>query len=56
MKDNTTKHIWIFLSSFGVCFAALSWFYEIATKGFWWKGVLAVALGFILYKLVVHKV
>ncbi len=54
--ENKTKHIWIFLSSFGVFFAALSWMQEILTRGFWWKGALAVILGFILYKLVINKV
>jgi len=54
--ENKTKHIWIFLSAFGVFFATLSWIYEIATQGFWLKGALAVVLGFILYKLVINKV
>lgn len=55
-EQNKTKHLWIFLSAFGVFFALLSWIYEIATQGFWWKGALAVVLGFILYKLVINKV
>lgn len=53
---NKTKHIWIFLSAFGVGFATLSYIQEIVTKGFWLKGALAVLLGFILYKLVINKV
>lgn len=54
--ENKIKHIWIFLSSFGVFFAFLSWIQEILTRGFWWKGALAIVLGFILYKLVINKV
>jgi len=53
---NKTKHIWIFLSAFGVCFASLSWIYEMATQGLWWKGVLAIILGLVLYKIVIKKV
>ena len=53
---NKTKHVWIFLSAYGVCFAALSWIQEIYTHGFWWKGSLAVLLGFVLYKSVIKKV
>lgn len=56
MQQNKTKHIWIFLSAFGVCFALLSWLYEIFTQGFWWKGTLAAVLGFALYRLVIRKV
>lgn len=56
MEENKTKHVWIFLSAFGVFFAFLSWMHEIITQGFWWKGALAVLLGFILYKLVIKKV
>ena len=56
MEQNKTKHIWIFLSAFGVFFALSSWIYEMATQGLWWKGVLAVILGFILYKIVINKV
>ncbi|MBI1974804.1 MAG: hypothetical protein HYS57_00405 [Parcubacteria group bacterium] len=51
-----TKHLWIFLSSFGVAFAALSWLHEGFTQGRWWKGTLAVILGFMLYKAVIKKV
>jgi hypothetical protein len=54
--QNKAKHIWIFLSAFGVFFATLSWIQEIITQGFWWKGALAVVFGFILYKLVINKV
>jgi ABC-type uncharacterized transport system permease subunit len=53
---NVTKHIWIFLSAYGVCFAALSFGQEIVTKGLWWKGIGALILGFILYKIVIHKI
>jgi hypothetical protein len=56
MEQNKTKHIWIFLSAFGIFFALLSWIREITTEGFWWKGVLAMILGFLLYKLVIGKV
>jgi len=54
--SNKTKHIWIFLSAFGVWFATLSWIQEMVTRGFWWKGVLALIFGFVLYKLVIKKV
>ena len=55
-EQNKIKHIWIFISAFGIFFAILSWIYEIASRGFWWKGAIAVALGFVLYKSVVNKV
>jgi len=50
------KHLWIFLSAFGVCFAFLSWMQEVFSDGFWWKGVAAAALGFILYRTVINEV
>ena len=53
---NFTKHLWIFLSAFGVCFAALSWGYEIVTSDFWWKGFAALIAGFVLYRAVIKKV
>ena len=56
IMQNKTKHIWIFLSAFGVFFALSSWIYEMTTQGLWWKGVLAVILGFVLYKIVINKV
>ncbi|MDP3793068.1 MAG: hypothetical protein Q8Q89_05080 [bacterium] len=52
---NKTKHIWIFLSAYGVGFAVLSWIQEMS-RGFWWKGALAVVLAFVLYKSVIKKV
>jgi hypothetical protein len=29
---------------------------EMITRGFWWKGFLALIFGFILYKIVIKKV
>lgn len=51
-----TKHLWVFLSAFGIFFALLSFAHEIVTKGMWWKGVLATLFGFLLYKVVENKV
>lgn len=56
MSKNPIKHIWIFLSAYGVFFALLSWGQEIFTRGFVWKGLGALILGFILYKVVINKV
>jgi len=50
-----TRHIWIFLSAFGIGFASLSWIQEMVTRGFWWKGALALVFGFILYKIVIKE-
>jgi hypothetical protein len=51
-----TKHIWVFLSAYGVFFAILSFGQEIFIKGLWWKGLGALFLGLLLYKLVIDKV
>lgn len=56
MNKNFTKHFWIFISSFGVGFATVSWIYEGITQGLWWKGALALILGFTLYKVVITKI
>ena len=56
MTSNPIKHIWIFLSAYGVFFALLSWGQEIFTKGLVWKGAGALLLGLILYKVVIKKV
>ena len=53
---NKTKHIWVFLSAYGIFFALLSWIQDMVTRGLWWKGALAVILGFTLYKTVVNKI
>jgi len=49
------KNIWIYLSAFGICFAAMSWSYEIA-DGQWQKGAYAAGLGLILYSVFRKKV
>lgn len=53
---NVTKHVWIFLSAYGVFFAILSFGQEIFTRGLWWKGTGALIFGFILYRIVINKV
>ena len=55
-KKFIVKHVWVFLSSFGVLFAALSWLYEMSTQGFWWKGALAVVLAFPVYRYFARRV
>lgn len=49
------KPFWLFISSFGIMFAALSWLQEagvISNADGWWKGGLAVICGAVLYFLV----
>jgi len=50
------KEAWIYLSAFGICFAALSWISEIGLHGEWKKGAYAAALGIILCKIFLRKV
>jgi hypothetical protein len=48
------RHVWLYISSFGVMFAVLSWFQEsgllpsVANLE-WEKGLLAAALGLPVY-------
>ena len=52
------KFIWLFLSSFGIMFAILSWFQEsglLASEMGAKKGLLAVLFGIILYIFVPSK-
>ena len=55
-ENNYVKHIWIFLSSYGIFFALLSWGQEILVQRFFWKGAAASVLGFFLYKFVINKI
>ena len=52
------KFIWLFLSSFGIMFAILSWFQESglidSDLGFK-KGLLAVLFGLVLYLFLPSK-
>lgn len=48
------RHVWLYISSFGVMFAVLSWFQEagIMTPAYdltWVKGLLAAGLGVPVY-------
>lgn len=48
------KHVWLYLSSFGIMFAVLSWVQESgllasASHMEWVKGLLAAALGVPVY-------
>ncbi len=56
MSDDKRKHVWVFISAFGVAFAALSWGYEIITQAFWLKGAMALLLGFFLYRAFIKYV
>jgi|TARA_B100001123_G_C14759427_1_gene808144 drug/metabolite transporter (DMT)-like permease len=53
------KFIWLFLSSFGIMFAILSWFQESGLLdndlGFK-KGLLAVLCGLVLYIFIPSKI
>lgn len=53
------KTIWLLLSCFGIMFALLSWFQESgiipADLGFL-KGLLALAIGVVLYFILAKKV
>ncbi len=53
------KFIWLFLSSFGIMFAILSWFQESglidSDLGFK-KGLLAVLFGLVLYLFLPSKI
>ena len=53
------KEIWLFISSFGIMFAVLSWLQESElyfTDYGYKKGLLAAILGFALYKIIGSKV
>ncbi|MDP6229767.1 MAG: hypothetical protein QF765_03560 [Candidatus Marinimicrobia bacterium] len=53
--QNILKTIWLFISSFGIMFAVLSWLQEagvLSNADGWWKGGFALACGTILYLLV----
>jgi hypothetical protein len=52
--NNAMRHVWLYISSFGVMFAVLSWFQESgvlasATDLEWKKGLLAAVLGIPVY-------
>ncbi|MAO71411.1 MAG: hypothetical protein CMD02_02745 [Flavobacteriales bacterium] len=52
MKSNLKKEIWLFISSFGIMFAVLSWLQEseiLSSELGWLKGFLALIAGFLLY-------
>lgn len=52
---NSLKSIWLFISSFGIMFAFISWMQEagvLSDAGGWWKGGLALAAGLLLYFLI----
>jgi hypothetical protein len=45
--QNILKTIWLFISSFGIMFAVLSWLQEagvLSNADGWWKGGFALAL------------
>jgi len=48
------RHVWLYISSFGVMFAVLSWFQESGvlapvTQLEWEKGLMAAVLGIPVY-------
>ena len=54
IQSNLMKHLWLYLSSFGIMFAMLSWFQEAGwlpsvTDLEWKKGLLAAGLGVLVY-------
>lgn len=52
------KTVWLFISSFGIMFAFLSWMQEagvLSDSGGWWKGALALAAGLLLYFLIPNR-
>jgi hypothetical protein len=54
------KHVWLYLSSFGIMFAMLSWFQEAgllasAADLEWVKGLLAAALGVPVYYFIAFQ-
>ena len=62
-EENRQKMLsfWLFISSFGIMFAVLSWFQEagilpsVSIMGFW-KGLFAVFAGLPLYWLVARNI
>ncbi len=56
--DCIALHTWLFMSSFGIIFALLSFFVEIGVLSNirlqfpWLKGVLSIFLGFIFYLVI----
>ncbi len=50
---------WLYISSFGIMFAALSWLQEagvLSNTSGWWKGGLSVFCGIVLYLIVPSKI
>nr|QFG74457.1 MAG: hypothetical protein [Megaviridae environmental sample] len=58
VQNATYKHIWLYLSSYGIIFALLSFLEDIIElekikKDYpWMKGTLAIIFGFIFYLIV----
>ena len=53
------KTIWLFISSFGIMFAFLSWLQEagvLSNANGWWKGGLALLCGLILYLVIPSRI
>ena len=56
--SNISLHIWLFMSSYGIIFAVLSFFEDlgvltnIKSQFPWIKGVLSIFLGFIFYLII----
>ena len=58
MKTERARRSWLFISSFGIVFAFLSWFHEslLAGEAILWKGPLALLLGLLLFRVFVDRV
>ena len=59
MKNKLKKIIWLYISSFGIMFAILSWFQEagvLSDSDGWWKGGLAAISGLVLFLILPSKI
>jgi len=59
MKNNNKKILWLYISSFGIMFAILSWLQEagvLSDLDGWWKGGLAAICGLVLYLILPSKI
>ena len=59
MQNKLKKIIWLYISSFGIMFALLSWFQEMGVLSNslgWWKGGFAAICGLVLYLILPVKI
>ena len=59
MQNKLKKIIWLYISSFGIMFALLSWFQKtgvLSNSLGWWKGGFATICSLVLYLILPAKI